>query len=224
MSSVLLTRAIRRGADTHSSSCPSIRADHFKTEGRNSLPLSHGSVYSPISATAWPMSIVRRWFTGISNPPIFFSMQAVPLSEISASAFGSLTGWWTRTRLRLLQRCFFCANGNNKPVGTPTTIERRTARPDQNVLTSYHPSIWNEMELQTNNSTGQAFAGRGADQPVPLNLICNCRGSIQQFRLGSRSRSPKTLEALASVYFASGGKVVYVCASPAGMRIPNAPI
>jgi hypothetical protein len=38
------------------------------------------------------------------------------------------------------------------------------------------------MQSQTNNSIGQAFAGRGGDQPVPLNLICNYCGNMQQFR------------------------------------------
>ena len=41
----------------------------------------------------------------------------------------------------------------------------------------------------------------------------------QDFKLPAPFATPLTC-----VYFASAGNVVYVCASPAGMRMPNAPI
>jgi hypothetical protein len=73
----------------------------------------------------------------------------------------------------------------------PPTVDIRTAPPDPSVLASHRPSIWAEMRSRTINVLGQAFAVGGANSPVPLHLMCDYCGNVQQFRWDRISQAQK---------------------------------
>jgi serine/threonine protein kinase len=118
----------------------------------------------------------KRSLNGVPN--------AASLQDRTQTAIDRIEAGGRVLDLRIPQVCLYCGKGKYQVFAMPPSRDRRSGDFNPNQHLYNRPDPWHEMRSQTTNGLGVALAGSGGvGSPVPVHLICDYCGNMQQFRL-----------------------------------------